>query len=85
MPARHIWQRFSKFQRTIGRSKIPKGNFMKILGIDPGTQVAGYGVIEKIGSTVRVVEYDSIKVNKEVSLFTLGTLRRSGHTLIQQP
>ncbi|HJW86843.1 MAG TPA: crossover junction endodeoxyribonuclease RuvC [Candidatus Brocadiaceae bacterium] len=37
---------------------------MKILGIDPGTQVAGYGVIEKVGSAVRAVEYGSIKVNK---------------------
>lgn len=37
---------------------------MKILGIDPGTQVAGYGVIEKIGSKTIAIEYGSIKANK---------------------
>ncbi len=37
---------------------------MKILGIDPGTQVAGYGVIEKIGSKIVAIEYGSIRVNK---------------------
>ena len=37
---------------------------MKILGIDPGTLVAGYGVIEIMGSTTRVIEYGAIKVNK---------------------
>ncbi|MCF6154398.1 MAG: crossover junction endodeoxyribonuclease RuvC [Candidatus Brocadia sp.] len=37
---------------------------MKILGIDPGTQVAGYGVIEKLGSKVVAIEYGSIKANK---------------------
>ncbi|TVM00923.1 MAG: crossover junction endodeoxyribonuclease RuvC [Candidatus Brocadia sp. WS118] len=37
---------------------------MKILGIDPGTQVAGFGVIEKSGSKIRTIEYGSIKANK---------------------
>ncbi len=37
---------------------------MKILGIDPGTQVAGYGVIEKLGSKITAVEYGSINTNK---------------------
>jgi crossover junction endodeoxyribonuclease RuvC len=37
---------------------------MKILGIDPGTQVAGYGVIEKIGSRIITIEYGSIKAGK---------------------
>lgn len=37
---------------------------MKILGIDPGTQVAGYGVIEIAGSKIVAIEYGSIKVNK---------------------
>lgn len=37
---------------------------MKILGIDPGTQVVGYGVIEKTGSSIKVIEYGSIKANK---------------------
>jgi len=37
---------------------------VKILGIDPGTQVAGFGVIEKSGSKIRTIEYGSIKANK---------------------
>lgn len=39
---------------------------MKILGIDPGTQVAGYGVIETIGSKTHVIEYGSIKAGKNL-------------------
>ena len=38
---------------------------MKILGIDPGTQVVGYGVIETVGSKLIAVEYGSIKTNKK--------------------
>ncbi|MDN3513562.1 MAG: crossover junction endodeoxyribonuclease RuvC [Candidatus Brocadia sp.] len=37
---------------------------MRILGIDPGTQIAGYGVIEKIGSKIVTIDYGSIKANK---------------------
>ena len=37
---------------------------MKILGIDPGTQIAGYGIIEKTGSRITAVEYGSIKTDK---------------------
>ncbi|HHT9104668.1 MAG TPA: crossover junction endodeoxyribonuclease RuvC [Candidatus Wujingus californicus] len=37
---------------------------MKILGIDPGTQVAGYGLIEKTGSKIRAIEYGSIKTKR---------------------
>ena len=37
---------------------------MKILGIDPGTQVAGYGVIETIGTRIKAIDYGSIKANK---------------------
>lgn len=37
---------------------------MKILGIDPGTQIAGYGVIEITGSKILAVEYGSIKAGR---------------------
>ncbi|NUO08851.1 MAG: crossover junction endodeoxyribonuclease RuvC [Candidatus Brocadia sp.] len=37
---------------------------MRILGIDPGTQIAGYGVIEKIGSKIVTIDYGSIKASK---------------------
>ncbi|MBE7445078.1 MAG: crossover junction endodeoxyribonuclease RuvC [Planctomycetia bacterium] len=40
---------------------------MKILGIDPGTQVAGYGVIEKIGSKIITIEYGAIKAGKNLT------------------
>ena len=40
---------------------------MKILGIDPGTQIAGYGVLEKIGSKTRAIEYGSIVAGKNVA------------------
>jgi crossover junction endodeoxyribonuclease RuvC len=35
---------------------------MKILGIDPGTQVMGWGVVETDGSDVSLVAYGAIKV-----------------------
>ena len=35
---------------------------MKILGIDPGTQVMGWGVVESDGSDVSLVGYGAIKV-----------------------
>jgi crossover junction endodeoxyribonuclease RuvC len=35
---------------------------MKILGIDPGTQVMGWGVLETDGSDVSMVGYGAIKV-----------------------
>ncbi len=37
---------------------------MKILGIDPGTRIAGYGLIEKKGPGITVIEYGSIKTDK---------------------
>jgi crossover junction endodeoxyribonuclease RuvC len=35
---------------------------MKILGIDPGTQVMGWGVVETDGSDVSLISYGAIKV-----------------------
>ncbi len=34
---------------------------MRILGIDPGTQVCGYGVIETDGSQARAVDYGALR------------------------
>jgi crossover junction endodeoxyribonuclease RuvC len=42
---------------------------MKILGIDPGTQVVGYGIIEKTGSRITAMEYGSIKASKNLGTF----------------
>jgi crossover junction endodeoxyribonuclease RuvC len=35
---------------------------MKILGIDPGTVVMGYGVIESDGDTIVLVDFGAINV-----------------------
>jgi crossover junction endodeoxyribonuclease RuvC len=39
---------------------------MKILGIDPGTQIVGFGVIEKTASGTTAIDYGSIKVSKKL-------------------
>lgn len=33
---------------------------MKILGIDPGYAILGYGVIEKLGNKFRIIEYGAV-------------------------
>ena len=34
---------------------------MKILGIDPGYAIVGFGIVEHIGNRFRVIDYGSIK------------------------
>jgi crossover junction endodeoxyribonuclease RuvC len=41
---------------------------MKILGIDPGTVVMGYGVIESDGEAISVVDYGAIKVPESAAI-----------------
>lgn len=42
---------------------------MIVLGIDPGTRVTGYGVIENLGSASRVVEYGVVRTKaKDMSM-----------------
>ncbi len=44
---------------------------MRILGIDPGSILCGYGVIEKNGSKIELIEYGVInlkKINNELSI-----------------
>jgi crossover junction endodeoxyribonuclease RuvC len=38
---------------------------MKILGIDPGSRICGYGVIEIHGNSLELIEYGVVKVNKK--------------------
>ncbi|MCP4481206.1 MAG: crossover junction endodeoxyribonuclease RuvC [bacterium] len=40
---------------------------MKILGIDPGTAIVGWGVIEK-GTNINPIAYDSIMTSKKLKL-----------------
>lgn len=35
-----------------------------ILGIDPGTRIMGYGVISVVGSTIKIIQYGVLKLEK---------------------
>lgn len=39
---------------------------MKILGIDPGTRNCGYAIVEKNGSTVKLIEAGLIKIKTKI-------------------
>ncbi len=39
---------------------------MKILGIDPGYAILGYGVIEKTGNRFRAVDYGAVTTDKDM-------------------
>ena len=41
---------------------------MKILGIDPGTVVMGYGVIESDGDAIALVDFGAIKVPEKAEI-----------------
>ena len=41
---------------------------MKILGIDPGYAILGYGVIEKIGNRFKVCDYGAITTDKDMPM-----------------
>jgi len=36
-----------------------------ILGIDPGTRITGYGVIEKVNSSLKLITYGEIKIGRD--------------------
>ncbi|WP_282926645.1 crossover junction endodeoxyribonuclease RuvC [Helcococcus kunzii] len=40
---------------------------MIILGIDPGIAIVGYGIIEKVGSKIKMLEYGSIQTDSNLS------------------
>ena len=44
---------------------------MRILGIDPGSHVTGYGVIEKDGNYLRHVIHGEVKPQKDSNLSTI--------------
>ena len=39
---------------------------MKILGIDPGTRNCGYAIVEKNGSTIKLIEAGLIKIKTKI-------------------
>ena len=40
---------------------------MRILGIDPGLGITGYGIIEKVGDNLKVLSFGGIEKNKSLS------------------
>ena len=40
---------------------------MRVIGIDPGTVVCGYGVIDSVGSKMKAVDYGAIRVKQEMT------------------
>lgn len=42
--------------------------FMIILGIDPGTAITGYGIIEKKGSSIYGIDYGCIETHSKVAM-----------------
>jgi crossover junction endodeoxyribonuclease RuvC len=57
---------------------------VRILGIDPGSRITGYGVIEADGSRHRIIAADVIKLKGEALPERLGLLLRSLREVIAQ-
>ncbi|MBM4086757.1 MAG: crossover junction endodeoxyribonuclease RuvC, partial [Planctomycetes bacterium] len=43
------------------------GEAMRVLGIDPGTQVAGYGVVQMVGNRLRAVAHGAVRAKAGAS------------------
>ena len=62
-----------------------QGSTIRILGIDPGLRITGFGVIEKSGQTLRYVASGAIKTDSKASLPTrLGTIHASVCELVAE-
>jgi crossover junction endodeoxyribonuclease RuvC len=59
MPARN---------RTSGQNGVKKSTSFRVLGIDPGSRVTGYGVVEHAAGGLRCVLHGEIKPVRGVSL-----------------
>ena len=58
---------------------------VRILGIDPGLRITGFGVIEKIGNKLGYVASGCIKTDAKASLPTrLGTIHAGLRELVEQ-
>jgi len=40
---------------------------MRVIGIDPGTQVCGYGIIDSVGSKMKAVHFGAVRVRKDMT------------------
>jgi crossover junction endodeoxyribonuclease RuvC len=57
---------------------------MRILGIDPGTQVCGYAVIDTDGPDARAVDYGVVKSRQRALAARLGDINRGLATVIDR-
>ena len=55
-----VWSFIFIFQQ-----KHKKGGFMRIIGIDPGYAIVGYGILDYSGGKFAVVGYGAITTNKD--------------------
>lgn len=63
----------------------PSSSTIRILGIDPGLRITGFGVIEKCGNALNYVASGCIKTDGEASLPTrLGTIHTGLRELVAQ-
>jgi crossover junction endodeoxyribonuclease RuvC len=53
---------------TSDRSSVKKAPSFRVLGVDPGSRVTGYGIVEYAASGLRCVLYGEIKPARGVSL-----------------
>lgn len=45
-----------------------KNNRKRIIGIDPGTAIVGYGILDIIGSNIEVIDYGCITTDKNLQM-----------------
>lgn len=45
-----------------------KNNRKRIIGIDPGTAIVGYGILDIIGSSIEVIDYGCITTDKHLKM-----------------
>ncbi|MBQ2058422.1 MAG: crossover junction endodeoxyribonuclease RuvC, partial [Firmicutes bacterium] len=41
---------------------------MRILGIDPGYAIMGYGIVDRVGSSLRLVKYGAVTTDKDMKM-----------------
>lgn len=52
------------------RTLVQGGEFVRIMGIDPGIAIVGYGVVDRKGNQLKAVDYGSIQTPAHTSTAT---------------
>ena len=66
-------------------TSLPHGASIRILGVDPGLRITGFGVIEKAGNALSYLASGCIKTDAKASLPTrLGTIYAGLRELVEQ-